>query len=150
MASGAVTGAVGCAVVAAALGFAGTAAHRAHVLGLDHDGNRLESVFEIAAGGGKDDDERGLMYAVQCQRRIGGVQERTDIQAGAGIAGNPVLIDPDDCLDGLQGIVGSICGRPRRSQERFRRRNVFPGTEQLHARRRDGGRPSVPSKTSVP
>ena len=64
---GAVTGAVGRAVVAAALGFAGAAAHRADVLRLHHDLHRLQPVLKVAAHGGQDHHEHGLMHTVQRQ-----------------------------------------------------------------------------------
>ena len=41
---GPLTGAVGCAVVAAALGLAGAAADGTDILGLHHDGHRLQAV----------------------------------------------------------------------------------------------------------
>ena len=49
---GLVAGAVGCRIVAAAFCFARAAAHRAHIFGLDHDGNGLKAVCEVAAGRG--------------------------------------------------------------------------------------------------
>ena len=103
---GTLAGTVGRAVVAAALGLARAAAHRAHILGLDHDGHRLEPVGEVAAGGGEDDDERRLMHTVQGQRRVGGIQERADVERCAGVVRHPSLIDADDLLDSLQRVVG--------------------------------------------
>ena len=95
-------GAVGGAIVAAALGLARAAAHCADVLRLDHDLDGLQTVLEIAAHGGENDDEHRLMHAVQRQIRIGGEQERADIQARTGIGGNPVLIELDNGADALE------------------------------------------------
>ena len=51
------------------------------------------------------------MHAVQGKRRVSAVQERADVEGRAGIARDPVLVDLDDGLDGLQRIVGIKLGQ---------------------------------------
>ena len=128
---GALAGAVGSAVVAAALGLAGAAADCADVLGLDDDLHRLHAVFKVAAHGGEDDHEHGLMDAVEAQLGIGAEQEGTDVQGGAGLRGDEPLVQLYQSLDSLQSILGGHHRQAETDGGVLHTLHVVPGTEQL-------------------
>ena len=73
------------------------------------------------------------MHAVQGKRRVSAVQERTDVEGRAGIARDPVLVDLDDGLDGLQRIVGIKLGQAQTLAGAVQTGDVLPGAEELHA-----------------
>ena len=72
------------------------------------------------------------MDAVQRQRGVGGVQERADIQAGAGVAGHPILIHTNHLLDGLQRVIGVHLRQPQTLAGAVQPGDILPGAEQLH------------------
>ena len=73
------------------------------------------------------------MHAVQRQIRIGGEQERADIQARTGIGGNPVLIELDNGADALERLIGVDAGQADTVAGLVQAGHVVPRTEQLHA-----------------
>ena len=104
------SGPVGSAVVAAAFGLAGAAPDSPDVLGLHDDLHRLHAIVKVAAYRGENDDELGRVNAVKPQLRIGAVQERTDVQRGAGIRGDPALVNLHQRLDGLHKVLHGDIG----------------------------------------
>ena len=130
---GALTGAGGRAVVAAALGFARAAAHRAHIFRLDHDGDGLQAVGKVVAGGGEDDGEGRLVHAVQSERRVGAVEEGADVKGRAGSVRHPGCIDLDRGLNGLQRIVGVELRQAQTLAGAVQAGDIFPRAEELHA-----------------
>ena len=92
-------------VVAAGLGKADAAAHGAHVLVLDPDAHGGQAALIVGAGGAEDDDEQVGLRGGHAQELVGGDDERADVQAGAGLGGDPVLVDGHDFLDGLHKVL---------------------------------------------
>src|SRR5699024_1772172 len=79
-------------VVAAALGVAGAAAHRAHVAALDHYPHRVYAAGVVAAGGRGDDAEQVVVAGVDAQLRVRRDYERAQVEAGAVLVRDPALI----------------------------------------------------------
>ena len=122
----------GSGVVAAGLGIAHAAADSADVLILDPDAHGSQTGLVVSAGGGQDDHEQVGLGGSNAQELIGGDDEGTDVQGGAGLGGDPVAIHIDnsgnslhEVLNGqlrndqtLVGGVGALC--------------VHVGTEQVN------------------
>ena len=73
------------------------------------------------------------MHTVQGQRRVGGIQERADVERRAGIVRHPSLIDADDLLDGLQRVVGIELRQTQTLAGAVQTGDVLPRTEELYA-----------------
>ena len=130
---GALARAVRRAVVAAAFRFAGTAAHRAHVLGFHHDLYRLQTLGKIAAHRRHDDHEHRRMHAVQTQLRIRAEQERANVQRSARLGRHPVLIQLHQFAHRLQSVVRIQLRKSQSIAGSIQARDVVPRAEQLHA-----------------
>ena len=126
------SGPVGSAVVAAAFGLAGAAPDSPDVLGLHDDLHRLHAVVKVAAYRGENDDELGRVNAVKPQLRIGTIQEGTDVQRGAGIRGDPALVNLHQRLDGFQCVLRGDYRQTQADGGVFHPLHVVPGAEQLH------------------
>ena len=100
----------GSGVVAAGLGKAHAAADGADILVLDPDAHRLQATLIVSAGGREDDHEQECLRHIHAQERLGGDDEGADIEGGARLGGDPVLVHGDDGLHGLHEVLHGDLG----------------------------------------
>ena len=72
------------------------------------------------------------MHAVQRQGRVGGVQERADVQGRTGVRGDPTGVDLDQFLDCLQAVFLVDARKTEPVARAVQACDVLPGSEQLH------------------
>ena len=95
----------GCGVIAAALGVAGTAPDRPHVLPLNGDVDRGQPVGVVAAHWGGDDVKAGVADAVDSQLHIRAEHEGPQVQRRVGLTGDPGGFFPHKGPDGLHKVL---------------------------------------------
>ena len=118
-------------VVAAGLGLAGAAAHRAHVLVGDVDGHRVEARGEVRADRPDDDVVQVPAAGVHAERGLRGDQGGADVERGRRVR-HPALLELDqldhrfDMRLRIDFLHGHAFGRAVEA------RGVLPGSEEVH------------------
>ena len=92
-------------VVAAGLGKAHAAPNSPDIIVLDPDAHRLQPALIVGPGGGEDDIELEGLGHIHAQERLGGDDEGADIQGGARLGGDPILVHGDDGLHRLDIVL---------------------------------------------
>ena len=90
---GLVLGQEGGGVVAAGLRHAGAPPHRPDILGFYINLHRFQAGFVVGPGRGGDDNKQVLIPRMHPQDGVGADDEGTDIQGGAVLPGDPVLVN---------------------------------------------------------
>ena len=120
----------GSGIVTAGLCKAHTAADSADVLVLDPDADRCQTAFVVSAGGGQDDHEQVGLGRCNTQELIGCDDERTDIQGGTGLCGDPVTVHINNGSDSLHEILNGNLGNDQTVVGIVGALDIHVGTEQ--------------------
>ena len=129
---GAGTGAVGGGVVTAALGVARTALDGADVLVLDHDAHGVDALLVVAAYGGGDDHEGGVMDGVNAQGLVVTEHQRTEVERGTGGGGSPILLHVHEGGQHLHTQLLGDLGQAQTLGGAVQTADVLNGTEELN------------------
>ena len=128
----------GSSVVAAGLCEAHTASYCADVVSFNVDIYRVDACAVVSAGGAHDDHEVVLLAGAYAEERVSREDERTDIQGSAVDMRNPVLVDLNELVKCLEGVLLVDLGDNQTLSGNVHSLEVLFGTEELNI---SGGSP---------
>ena len=122
----------GSSVVAAGLCEAHTASYCADVVSFNVDIYRVDACAVVSAGGAHDDHEVVLLAGAYAEERVSREDERTDIQGSAVDMRNPVLVDLNELVKCLEGVLLVDLGDNQTLSGNVHSLEVLFGTEELN------------------